>query len=168
MPLNEKQEEFCRQYIVDHNATQAAVRAGYSRDSASAIGFENLTKPEIRARVETLQEEANSRTGLSADKVLRELMRIAFCDVRRVFAENRILNINEIDDDTAAAISSIELDKFGNTKKIRTNSKNQALEVLCKHLGLTSEKLRLEMQDAVSRVVLFLPDDGRGSQESSG
>ena len=55
--LTPKQARFCEEYLVDLNATQAAIRAGYSVESAGSIGSENLTKPEIRARIETAMAE---------------------------------------------------------------------------------------------------------------
>ena len=82
--LTPKQARFCEEYLVDLNATQAAIRAGYSVESAGSIGSENLTKPEIRARIETAMAERSKRTGINADRVLRELGRIAFVNPKDV------------------------------------------------------------------------------------
>ena len=78
--LTKKNEVFCEEYLIDLNATQAAIRAGYSVESAGSIGSELLKKPEIRARIETAMAERSKRTGINADRVLRELGRIAFVD----------------------------------------------------------------------------------------
>ena len=59
--LTAKQERFCEEYLIDLNATQAAIRAGYSVESAGSIGSENLTKPEIRARIDTAMAERSNR-----------------------------------------------------------------------------------------------------------
>ena len=73
----EKQRRFVDEYLVDLNATQAAIRAGYSERSASAIGCENLSKPELADAISMAQAERSSRTKVTADDVLRELWRIA-------------------------------------------------------------------------------------------
>ena len=82
--MTPKQKRFCEEYLVDLNATQAAVRAGYSPASAASIGSENLIKPEIRARIDKAQAERSKRTGINADRVLRELGRIAFVNPKDV------------------------------------------------------------------------------------
>lgn len=75
--LTEKQKRFCEEYLIDLNATQAAVRAGYSSKTAYSIGTENLRKPEIREYCQQLIRERSERTGISSDFVLEELRRIA-------------------------------------------------------------------------------------------
>lgn len=74
MALNNRQEAFCREYTVDYNATQAALRAGYSQKTAGAIGSENLKKPEILARVRELQEEKRKNLVISESFVVTEIM----------------------------------------------------------------------------------------------
>ena len=71
-----------RRYGVDRNATQAALRAGHSARSAYSIGQENLKKPEVHALVDSLEEERAERTRVTADKVVRELARLALSDMR--------------------------------------------------------------------------------------
>jgi len=68
--LTAKQEMFCREYLVDLNATQAAIRAGYSSNAASEIGSENLGKPQISDRISELMAERTQRVTVSADYVL--------------------------------------------------------------------------------------------------
>ena len=77
MKLNDKQLTFAREYCIDLNATQAAIRAGYSEKTAGAIGAENLQKPQIRAEIEKLQARRIQKLNLSAELVLENLMRIA-------------------------------------------------------------------------------------------
>lgn len=69
--LTAKQEAFCLEYLKDLNATQAAIRAGYSQDTAYSIGSENLSKPEVAARLQALMDERASRTRIDADYVLQ-------------------------------------------------------------------------------------------------
>lgn len=74
MALNNRQEQFCREYMIDYNATQAAIRAGYSVRTAGAMGYENLRKPEILARVHELQEEKRRSLAISEAFVISEIM----------------------------------------------------------------------------------------------
>lgn len=71
---NEKHEKFCQEYLVDLNATQAAIRAGYKKRSAASQGSELLTKPDILARVGELRKEQRERLALNADFVVLELI----------------------------------------------------------------------------------------------
>lgn len=70
MALTPKQEKFCQEYLIDLNATQAEIRAGYSQKTAGSIGQENLTKPEIQSRVTELRLEAQEASGISKEYVL--------------------------------------------------------------------------------------------------
>jgi len=72
--LNAKQTKFVEEYMVDLNATQAAIRAGYSEKSASAIGHENLSKPEIQSELSKRIQERSQRTQVDADWVVENLV----------------------------------------------------------------------------------------------
>lgn len=71
--LTDKQEQFCLEYVVDYNATQAALRSGYSENSAYSIGWENLRKPEIAARVKELSNATADELGLTRRRILLKL-----------------------------------------------------------------------------------------------
>lgn len=86
--ITKKNEVFCEEYLIDLNATQAAIRAGYSPNAAGSIGSELLKKPEIRARIDQAMAERSKRTGINADRVLRELGRIAFLNPKDVIDLN--------------------------------------------------------------------------------
>ena len=144
--LNPKQQQFVAEYLVDLNATQAAIRAGYSPKTAGVQGFDLLRKPEIAAAIESLRNEHAKNTGLTVERVLTEAMRLAFFDIRKLTdAEGNPIPINQLDDDTAAAIQGLELatersrdeDGLGTlVRKYKIADKNAALERLFKHLGL--------------------------------
>lgn len=87
--LNPRQQRFVEEYLIDLNATQAAIRAGYSEDTARAIGCENLTKPDIASAVEAAMAERSKRVQVTADEVLRELVDVAFSDVNDL-VEHRV------------------------------------------------------------------------------
>lgn len=75
--LSPKQDRFCKEYLVDFNATQAAIRAGYSQKTAYSIGQENLKKPEVQARIAELVAEKESALICSADEALQLVSEIA-------------------------------------------------------------------------------------------
>lgn len=77
MALTAKQTAFIREYLVDLNATQAAIRAGYSEKTAGAIGSENLQKPEIEDAIFEAMEARSKRVGWTAGDIMRDLMEIA-------------------------------------------------------------------------------------------
>lgn len=137
--LTERQKRFCDEYLIDLNATQAAIRAGYSEKTAKVIGSENLTKPDIAARIEKRRAAQIKRTEITADRVLLELARIAFVDgsaFATITARGKVkfTPTDELTNDQRAVIAGVKNGKFGT--EIKTNDKVRALELLGKHLGL--------------------------------
>jgi phage terminase small subunit len=149
--LSPKQTRFIQEYLVDLNATQAAMRSGYSPRAAYAIGVENLKKPQIRAELQKAQALQLSNAEVSAKRVLQEAARLAFVDVRKLYAaDGTLLPLSAWDDDTAAAVASLEvIDQFdyidgekvptGKLKKVRLWSKPEQLTLLAKHLRLLQD-----------------------------
>lgn len=78
--LTDKQKRFCEEYLIDLNATQAAIRAGYSEKTADRIANQNLRKIEVQQYVQKLMTERSEQTGVTAEKVIKELKKIAFSD----------------------------------------------------------------------------------------
>ena len=74
--LTRKQERFCREYIIDHNATQAAIRTGYSKDSARQIGSENLSKPVIEKRIQLLEQKLGESVNITRAEIRKDLQSI--------------------------------------------------------------------------------------------
>ena len=137
--LTERQKRFCDEYLIALNATQAAIRAGYSKKTAKVIGSENLTKPDIAARIEKRRAAQIKRTEITADRVLLELARIAFVDgsaFATITARGKVkfTPTDELTHDQKAVIAGVKNGKFGT--EIKTNDKVRALELLGKHLGL--------------------------------
>lgn len=140
-----------REYLVDLNATQAAIRAGYSAKTAEKIGSENLRKPEIAAALSEQMKKREEKVGLTAERVLLELARIATFDPRKLFDDDGMpIHISSLDDDTAAAICGIEVVTVGNADhglgqitKYKISDKNTAIANAMKHLGLLKEKLEV-------------------------
>lgn len=167
--LTEKQLRFCQEYIVDLNATKAAIRAGYSEDTAYSIGSENLKKPEIEEKVQEYMDLRARRTEITADRVLAELGKIAFSDIRKIMSpQNGLIDVTDLDDDIAHAISSVEVITRDSGErddedrpipeyvhKYRMVDKKGALELAGKHLKLYTEKV-----DHSGQVVIFQNDYG--------
>jgi phage terminase small subunit len=91
--LTQKQRRFVEEYLIDLNATQAAIRAGYSKDSARSIGCENLTKPDIADEIAKLRKAQSERTGVTADQVMQELTKLATPKQTR-FVEEYLVDLN--------------------------------------------------------------------------
>lgn len=172
-PLTPKQERFCQEYLVDLNAKQAAIRAGYSAKTAHSIGAENLTKPEVEKRVTELRLELSNKTNVTKERVIEEYAKIAFFDIREIYdVDGGLINVKQIDDKSAGAIASIKAteewgeDEEGNKtivgtiKEVKIFDKIRALQDLGKHLGLFEKDN--EQKQASSVVTIFeLPDNGR-------
>ena len=133
-----------QEYLVDLNATAAAIRAGYSKKTANRIASENLSKPDIQAAIQEAMQKRQKRTEISQDKVLLECAKLAFFDIRKLFDENgKPLDITKLDDDTAAALVGLDVQDVGDSdgdyvgyiKKYKMADKIRALELLGKHLG---------------------------------
>ena len=75
--LTGKQKRFVEEYLCDLNATQAAIRAGYSAKTAEVVGYENLRKPQIAAAIQEETNKRSTRTEITADRVLREISHMA-------------------------------------------------------------------------------------------
>lgn len=171
--LTPKQERFCEEYIVDLNATQAAIRSGYSKKSARLIGSKNITKVDIQMKIQGLADRRSERTRITADMVLKELARCAFLDPRKLFNEEGDLKrITDLDSDVAAAIAGMDIsvvktqvsDVTTLTSKIRLVDKKGVLELLGKHLALFTD--RLESADQKLTVFHKFAIDTRGKSKS--
>lgn len=140
--LTDKQEQFCKEYLVDLNATQAAIRAGYSENTAKETGYENLTKPHIQEKIRTLKEERSKKVEVTAEDVLRELKKIGFSNAASYRESwDDLKDWDNLTEDEKAAISEIsttvsEWEKGTKTKiTFKLYSKLDALEKIAKHIG---------------------------------
>lgn len=146
--LTDKQQRFCDEYLIDLNATQAAIRAGYSEKTAKEQGYENLTKPHIQEYISERQLAISNKLNINQERVLNEYAKIAFFDIRKLYNDDgSLLPIQDIDSDTAGAISGMESYEektqageetmvAGVVRKVKIWDKIKALEGLGKHLGI--------------------------------
>ncbi|WP_374250360.1 terminase small subunit [Xanthobacter sp.] len=162
--MTPKQATFVREYLTDLNATQAAIRAGYSKRTAAFIGAENLKKPYVAAAVEAAMAERAARTEITADRVLKELAKLAFFDIRKAFNwDGSLKPLDEMDDETAASIAGLEVSELsdadgnavGRVKKIKLADKRAALVDIGRHLGMWNDKVTLQ-GDADNPLVLLV------------
>ena len=144
--LTEKQKRFVQEYLVDLNATAAARRAGYSAKTADRIGPELLGKTCVSAAIEKAMKERSARTEITQDRVLQELAAIGFAkgtDYANIVAGCVVVNdTGSLTEQQKAAIIGIKQTKEG--VEIKLASKERALELLAKHLGLLAERMGYE------------------------
>jgi phage terminase small subunit len=144
-----KQERFVQEYLIDLNATQAAIRAGYSKKTANVIGRQNLIK--LSDPIEKAISERAERSQITSDRVLQELARIAFVDLRKVFRWGpdgvTLLPSDELTEDEAAIVAEVSetTTESGGSIKGKRFDKLKALELLGKHLGMFTDKVQMDV-----------------------
>ena len=185
--LTAKQQTFINEYIVDLNGTQAAIRAGYSEDTAKVIASENLTKPDIAEAIQVALDMRSDRTRITADRVLVEVAKLGFSNIKNLFTEGgQLRNLSTLPDDVAASIQSIEVvtkrvdggddNEVEYVHKIKMADKKASLELLGKHLKLFADRTELTGADGkdlipdlsdteVARTLAFLLAKGANAQE---
>jgi phage terminase small subunit len=150
--LGPRQERFVEEYLVDLNAKQAAIRAGYSPKTAEAQGSRLLRHVKVQRALTARMAARSQRTEIAADRTLLEIARIGFSDLRRLFHQDgRLKHPHEWDDDTAASIASVEVvtrnlgdGQVEDVHRIKFWDKGKALEQLSRHLGLYHDQVPSE------------------------
>lgn len=172
MTLTDKQQRFVAEYLIDLNATQAAIRAGYSEATAYSQGQRLLKNVEVEKAISAAMKIRADRTDITADRVLKELAKIGFADIRKavkwqsalVTEEDnpeggdiaviktvvtntvQMVASDELDDGTAAAISEISQNATGGVK-IKLHDKRAALVDIGRHLGMFKDKIEVTGAD---------------------
>lgn len=146
--LTEKQKAFVAEYQVDLNATQAAIRAGYSPKTAEVIANHLVKKSWVSEEIEKQTEAALHKAGVRRDKVLTQMARISFHDIRRLYGpDNTLMAVKDFPEDMVPAIAGIETFEeyvgrgedrhlVGYTKKVRLWDPSPALTNMAKNLGI--------------------------------
>lgn len=160
--LSHKQRCFVDEYLIDLNATQAAIRAGYSAKTAQEQSSRLLSNVMVKAAVAARMKDREKRTGIEQDRVLKELARLAFFDIRRLYdADGNPIPIHKLDDDTAAAVAGLDImeeyegygedRKFiGYTKKYKLTDKTANLTLAMRHLGMLKDSLDVNFKDGLA------------------
>lgn len=169
MALTAKQQRFCEEYIVDLNATQAAIRAGYSPNTASETGYENLRKPQIAEHIQELMDKRSERTEITADMVLKEYAKIGFSsitdylkveesemiidfvgegDKKRPVTQTvqsvKIFDTDSVETVKMHAVAEIKQTKDGIALKL--HDKKGALDSIARHLGMFKDKTEIDLK----------------------
>jgi phage terminase small subunit len=156
--LTLKMKRFIEEYLVDLNATQAAIRAGYSPESAYSIGDENLKKPVIKNAIDKALAERSRRTGINQDRILLELAKIAFLNPIDVIDMDEATIRGDANREDTAAIASVKVKTIptpdGNIveREVKTYDKLKALEQIGRHLGMWKDNINLSGEIGVQIV----------------
>ena len=147
--LTPKQQRFVEEYLIDLNATQAAIRSGYSEKTAKSIGQENLTKPDIQKAIEEAQNKRQEQTQIDAAYVLKRLVEIDQMDVLDIMDDDgHFKPLRDWPKIRRQYISNIETismdDGEGWLKKIKWPDKVKNLELLGKHVSVGAFKDKIE------------------------
>lgn len=148
--LTDKQQRFVDEYLIDLNATQAAIRAGYSVKTANEQGSQNLAKLNIQQVIAEKMAERSRRTGVNQDRVVLELAKIAFVKLTDIIDEKGKIKDTATEDDLAC-LEGYKY-KYSDTdsgysveREVKLSSKMKALELLGKHLGMWNDKVDLNV-----------------------
>lgn len=149
-------EIFAREYVLDLNGSRAAIAAGYSEKGADVAASRMLANAKVKTLIAKLTEKKFNKLDISAERILQELARLAFVDIRNLFDESGALRaIHELDEDTARAIAGIDHEKLfehfgkgqakhvGTTAKIKLADKTRALQLLGQYRKLFTEKVEV-------------------------
>ena len=157
--MTKKQKRFVDEYLIDLNATQAAIRAGYKAKNgqrASEIGHELLQKTQDSEAISEAIAERSKRTGINADRVLLELARIAFVNADDVINAKDATLKEDASRDDLAAIQSVKVKSFGEDgveREIKLADKLKALDMLGRHFAMWNDKLQLSgMEEEKSKL----------------
>ncbi|HVA13450.1 MAG TPA: terminase small subunit [Stellaceae bacterium] len=149
--MNERQRLFAKEYLIDLNGKEAARRAGYSLGTAANTASRLLAEPEIAALVAKGKEQIAAKRRLSADRVLEELGRMAFSNMRDYVdwgPEGMTLRDKSLlDADETAAVADIQRKGNGQVVRLKLYDKLAALNALARHLGMIGGKTALAPPD---------------------
>lgn len=160
--MTDAQKRFCDEYLIDLNATRA-YKVAYLRckkdETANVNGSKLLRNAKVQEYISERMKEREQRTEITQDMVIKELAKIAFLDIRKLYTENgQLKNIADMDSETAGAISSLETleeyegygddrEKIGDTQKVKLLDKTKALELLGRHLGIFNDKIDVNVKE---------------------
>lgn len=165
--LTQRQARFVQEYLKDLNATQAAIRTGYSAKAAAQQGSRLLSIAKVQAAIAEGVKGQDMAAKATRENVIRELSRIAFGDPRKVMQWDAdgvtLLDSATLNDDEAAQVAELSqtTTAHGGTIKLKRFDKVKALELLGRHLGLFGDDAPGDRDDA-PRATIYLPDNGRG------
>ena len=149
MSLTPKQQRFVEEYLIDLNATKAAVRAGYSKRTAGQIGEQNLKKLEIAEAISAAMQARSERTEITQDRVIEEYAKLAFIEMGMFveWGENGVTLKASADlpPELRAAVAEVSetTTEHGGTVRFKLHDKKGALDSLARHLGMFKDNLNV-------------------------
>jgi phage terminase small subunit len=162
--LTEKQFIFCMEYLTDFNATRAAIKAGYSKKTADSQGSRMLKNVKVKSFIDNQTTKRVEKLEVTKESVIKELAKIAFHDIRKMYDEKGFLiPVYNLDDDTAAVISSFKSRRefqgkgedgkaeYDIVDEYKRHDKVKTLELLGKHLGMFSDKPKEDDEDSTTK-----------------
>lgn len=154
--MTEAVRRFCDRYFETLNGTQSAIYAGFSENTARSQASQMLDTDEVQAYLDKLRAVLAEKTGISQQKVLNEIAKIAFSDIRNYYQDdNQLKPICDLEDNEAAALSSVKSYEenlpgtsvvIGMNKEIKLYDKLAGLEKLARHLGMYKEDNKQKAQ----------------------
>lgn len=168
--LTDKQQRFVDEYLIDLNATQAAIRAGYSAKTADQQGSRMLANVKVKQAVAEKQAQRSKRTGVNQDRVVLELAKVAFAKITDIVDSNGRIKEDASPDDLAC-IESIKYKESDNEyggsveREVKIASKLKALELLGKHLGMWSDKFNVTVEKSEKLDDIIAQLGGEGLEE---
>lgn len=173
MKLTEKQKAFVREYLVDLNATQAAIRAGYSEKTARQAGHRMLTNVDIQQAIQSALQKREQKLEITQQSVVNELAKIGFAnmaDYMRVGpGGDPVLDFSKLTRDQSAALSEVTVEDFTDGRgedardvrrvKFKLADKRAALVDIGRHLGMFPNKLEIKGKVQVDHSLQGMTDD---------
>lgn len=163
MALSDKRQKFCREYMEDYNATAAAIRAGYSPKTAGEQARQLLKTECVAAEIERLKAEESKRTGVTKERIMRELAKIAFVDPMEVLDEDGGIR-SDVSKNDRAGVNKIRARRFPDgsvEREVGISDKAKALELLGKMCGAfegTKRANQFDIEGKAIRGLVILPD----------
>lgn len=154
LKLTPKQKLFCDYYLISLNATEASIKAGYSKKTAKEIGAENLTKPNIKEYLQNSMNKRAEKLEITADKVIGEIAKLAFANTTDILEITdhgvTIKDLSKLDTTCIASAEEV-FDKEGMRVgvKVKLHDKTKNLELLGRHLGLFKDKVEHSFDEKV-------------------
>ncbi len=162
MSLTAKQARFVEEYLIDLNATQAAIRAGYSEKTAAAVGHENLRKPKIADAIASAQRERSDRTQIDADWVLKRLAGEADADLADLYdATGGLKPVHEWPEVwRKGLVAGLDVEEIridgavvGQIRKVKLSDRLKRIELIGKHVNVQAFKDQIEHKGGINLTV---------------
>lgn len=164
-PLDNRERTFLGEYLINLDPKRAAITAGYSETVACSKAYQwvsnSKVKPHLFMAIEKAMALREKRTQITQDRVLKELAKAAFFDIRTLFDDKGdLVAVHKLKGDTAAAISNIDVTSYmteggdlSTTSKFRILDKLRALELVGRHLKMFTDKIQFNGQLTIGQIV---------------